>query len=244
MRLLSVDWDYFFPTKEADPEQWQLYDWGHNENWGQGLQGAIWDIRAATFLRHGYQLPTTTGEESEFWDRFTFNEGTPLYLMESHSQAATESIMDGITCVVSYDAHHDCGYSGTLAKGVRAVVDAGQVTCQDWMVAYRLRFADLEVRYPQWRLEYPEVGDASLYEPVRMSIDDGALDPRPFDRIVVARSGSWVPPWLDQRFEGFVESCPVKDVHTVQPVPIRPFDLEHAVEASRVDLQLEGGSNE
>ena len=50
--MLSIDWDFFFPTDEGG-ENWQLYDWGHNEDWPPSLQQALWLNRAEVFDRHG-----------------------------------------------------------------------------------------------------------------------------------------------------------------------------------------------
>lgn len=68
-RLLSVDWDYFFPELSFDPDKWMLYDWGHRDV-GNFFLDTLWYNRAAGFLMNNLPIPGTSGQEKRFWDRF------------------------------------------------------------------------------------------------------------------------------------------------------------------------------
>lgn len=231
-RLLSVDWDFFFPNGEGDPELWQFFDWGHNEGWPKSLLEMLWITRASAFISHGMEIPHTTGEEENFWNRFKFSPEAKLYIADSHSKAASEGVMEGVTEIWNYDAHHDCGYSeAPLAK----VFDSGTVDCSDWMLAYWILnpSTKLHVVYPKWRAEsafkaepFAEVLDEYV---VRHS-DDGLPNDLVFDKVFIARSGSWSPPWIDNKFVEFVNSCPAQGEITnwLEDNMVRDFSMDSA----------------
>jgi hypothetical protein len=89
MRILSVDWDFFFPVPNADPQLWALYDWQQGEN-PFFSSGFVWVTRATGFTMNGLPLPGTTGEEQTFWSRFRFKEDCWLWVAESHSEIANQ----------------------------------------------------------------------------------------------------------------------------------------------------------
>ena len=60
MRLLSVDWDFFFPELSFDPQKWMLYDWGHRDS-GNFFLDQLWYDRAVGFMKNDMPLPMTTG---------------------------------------------------------------------------------------------------------------------------------------------------------------------------------------
>jgi len=210
VNLLSVDWDYFFPSGEKT-DRWALWDWGHSEKWGGDLLGVIWQSRAVGFRHYDLPLPTTSGEELSFWSRFRFSADCELYVGDSHKGAVRPEISDEITAVWNYDAHADCGYSKDALKNVKENM---RVACEDWMLGYHvvngLDGSDLHVRYPKWR-DYAMTDEPT---PSLKGVDRQVDDDKPvdiiFDRIFIARSGAWVPPWLDDKWETFISDCPVQ----------------------------------
>ena len=228
MRLLSIDWDFFFPTKEEDDTEWQLYDWGHSENWSSGLQDVAWTHRAAGFLGNGFPLPGTSGEEKDFWKRFRFSKNARLFIAESHMHCASEEVRIGVTEVVNYDAHHDCGY---VDHPLVRIIEERTANCEDWMLVYSAyNGADARVIYPSWRTQGIMAADKLLISGISRAIDDGryCID-QVFDRVFIARSGAWTPPWIDKNFAEFVESCPIEYSTVIGELEmIRYFDTQEA----------------
>lgn len=114
--LLSVDWDFFFPNPfdgaRMPGENLLLWDWNKRES--PFHIETIWTSRAAGFLANGLPLPQLHPSHTIFARRFRFSPHTKLYLAESHSQAVRPEIRLGVNRVMSFDAHHDCGY-GSVA---------------------------------------------------------------------------------------------------------------------------------
>lgn len=211
MNLLVVDWDYFFPVVEhqdnADDQRWQLYDWGHSENQPIFFD-YIWVGRAAAFKQAGIDIPRTSGLERSFWERFTFSKNAQLLYADSNSQAYHERVSRHVGSgnqVWLFDAHHDSGYRGTLND----VIERGSVSCEDWTIPYYLEDADVHVRYPSWRTSAFELEPEPIVE-VERKFDDGERVPDVFHRVFVCRSSAWTPPWVDDDFQTFIDSAPLK----------------------------------
>ncbi len=185
MRLLVVDFDYFFPVPQdpGDPLA-PLFAWAHFETPYYLLEA--WEERALAFLLRGLPLPKARGWQG-FWGRFAFAPGAVLYYAESNALAFHPEVRRGVEEVVLFDAHHDAGY--------RPLGEAP--ACDDWMVFYHRQGARLRVYYPPWRdprLEpEPQVAVERLQDP-------GGAVPGVFHRVFLCRSGAFVPPWADADF--------------------------------------------
>jgi hypothetical protein len=223
-RYLVIDWDYFFPVLQPPQEGWDLFDWGHSEHHHIYLE-EIWPIRAADFLRRGLPLPGTSGEEETFWDQFEFAKGARLIVRDSNTFAYRQDLRP--QHVWLYDAHHDSGYAD---DAMQAVIDSGQVSCEDWMLAYFLRGAKLHVRYPRWKLTAFDQEPQPAVEVDRAFYDPDEKQPGAFHEVYLCRSGAWVPSWLDQPFIEFIERCPLpEDRKAVDNTALpREFSWEHA----------------
>jgi len=221
LKLLTVDWDYFFLDKlDSGEPDCLLYDWGHKET--QLFINSLWEIRASGFLRYNLPLPQTTGEDLAFWDNFQFSRGAILYYAESHSFIVDPTVRRGVTEIWSFDAHQDAGYGRELSLS--------RVTCEDWLAHYHdLGITNLHVRYPLWQKQ-------ALENEPPIPIDQKFVGPGEtsnliFDRIFICRSGAWVPSWLDGKFDNFVRACPVgKKICTEEEGKLSPrnFSLEVA----------------
>ncbi|WP_347240551.1 hypothetical protein [Thermus sp.] len=210
MRLLVVDFDYFFPVPQ-DPKDplAPLFAWAHFETPYYLLEA--WEERALAFLLRGLPLPGAQGWRG-FWGRFAFAKGAVLYYADSNALAFHPEVRQGVEEVVLFDAHHDAGYR-----------PLGEVpACDDWMVFYHRLGARLRVYYPSWR-------DPSLEPepkvPVAREVDSGGKLPGEFHRVFLCRSGAWVPPWADPDFFAFLEEAPLPRV-ALEPLGPRPLDLE------------------
>jgi len=248
MRLLTVDWDFFFyspyTAKEIRHEGdiW-LYDWGHKESPFCMYQPIIWEHRASGFIRHGRELPGLEPGWLGFWDRFQFNDGADFFVAESHLYAGTEQVLDGVTDVINFDAHHDLGYDpngNALTNHLRT----GAITCDMWGVVPLIYGAFYTWIYPPWHAG-PGEDHVRVFECVEdmgydlgVLEDDGSIEFAPFDRLYVCRSAGWMPPWLDEQFDQFVEkagiaiNCNPENIGV--DIPDREFDLERVKSQSYV----------
>lgn len=229
-RLLSVDFDYFFEEKSFDPDFWMLYDWGHRDGGNLFLE-RLWYSRAAAFKANNLELPTTTGLEKNFWDRFSFPKSTVLYYADSHVNIYNERVRKNITEVYSYDAHHDGGYQNPQddverRKAQTAWMENGKVTCEDWAFAYQyIHQIPVKVYYPAWKEWAMKAEPEPLDKYLERFVDAGEnLVGKNFHRIFVCRSGGWFPSWLDDKFDAFVKACPVKTKIPIGSIENRNFD--------------------
>jgi hypothetical protein len=232
-RLLSVDWDFFFPLPPHSSTESLHYDWGHGEC--ELLESMfVWAARATGFLHCGKELPKCEGWR-EFSKRFSFTPGARSWIMEHHCMLAEvinrywhgddpDYAGGRVIEIVSYDAHHDCGYrQGTLLSTDSTKVT---VTSENWAgIAAQFFDVRVEVIYPQWRKACNE--DKPQYQPASITYDDGGHDPIPFDGVALVRSGAWVPPWCDDQWMQFL------DTWTRGNAPLEKVPLEQVAMAPR-----------
>ncbi|MER5888088.1 hypothetical protein ABT160_30075 [Streptomyces sp. NPDC001941] len=217
-RLLVVDFDFFFHNPFeglAAPHRGDagLYDWAHAEN--HLLREVIWPIRAEEFVRAGIELPRCEGYEN-FWERFTFTSDDPLlFYADSNLHAGRLGPRDYALFdlqiaawqdVHLFDAHHDSGYPHTYGPAsFEEWAEAGEFSCEDWMLVHHANGSRLALTYPSWR---PNGDSHPPMIPVHMSVDDGGAAAVPFDAVFLCRSGSWVPSWCDEQFTQLLTAFP------------------------------------
>lgn len=216
-KLLSVDWDFFFPEPEHDPHY--LYDWGHDEKWPPALLDSIWEIRAGAFLRLGLPLPVTSGKEQGFWSRFKFSQNATLYYADSHLKIYGKEVMRDIDDVWNFDAHHDAYRSESEVRR------SGVVTCENWATVFKLSGKDVKWFYPTWKTW-------AYLDKRRTAIVTG-VDPekpftRTFDKVFLCRSGTWTPTWIEDKFWRLLDECPIGDRIPLDSMAHREFKLENA----------------
>lgn len=215
-RILSIDWDYFFPNSEP-------YDMGHSEHHGTELATLLWMNRAhCKNILTGENLLTTYVPTipSDFWKKILKNKPT-IYLAESHYRIWPLIENEMFAQVTSLDAHHDCGYK-TLNMN-KLYVD-----CSNWAaVGMKLaRIGRMDLYYPSWRIIGSEGSIKGIgHHPT--STKHGLPEPAKYTKIFVCRSGAWTPPWWDQTFQNFIREseCPVESLESVDP---RGISLEEA----------------
>ena len=257
MKLLVVDFDYFFPNPTMqDPASWTqdtqlgLWDWGHKES-ELMVSAGMWAIRAASFDRHNVPRPTVRSLES-FWDRFVLPDAQ-LLVSDSNLWAGTvDPVMyqlspeqENWSEVWLFDAHHDCGYhEGALEK----YQDDQLVNCENWMLVHQQNGAGLHVRYPLWRGTHeallqarPPSGDQYYdCEPrpvveVDRRLDIGLETFPEFDGVFLCRSGAWVPAWCDEQFEELIAAYPGEHLWVDTELPRnREWSEELVAETSKV----------
>src|SRR5260370_16166556 len=153
MRLLSVDWDYFFPDPIGGPPiALPVFVQGKCDV--EETLFKTWLARAEMYLGIAEALPQTSGEEYGFWRRFTFTSGCILFVVEHHRHAAHD-VREDISEVWNFDAHYDAGgYED---------VPVDQYGDGNWLMAYGGE-VDRHVRYPSWKTSVFEEELATLIE--------------------------------------------------------------------------------
>jgi len=211
MRMLSIDWDYFF----ADLA-WM--DWGHNES--ALMLELIWTTRvdslnlktresALDYVLPNLKLLYGGDGDKGFLERVLAKEcerNLRLFVAESHVELLrwldsyklrqSEEIW-----ISNYDQHHDCGYSD---------MPSGSYDCGAWAKgAYDIgKLNQYYLHYPAWRKDQPERSDRELKKRMKgFGVWDFAIkDPKRFDAVFICRSGGWTPPWCDADFIRFVST--------------------------------------
>lgn len=207
LRLLSIDWDYFFPDPIGGPPVFlQVFRAAKLDPQATLLK--TWRARIDMYLASGKHIPETSGQEAGFWKRFTFAPESSLFTAESHHFAADPKGRDNVSEIWNFDAHHDAGYEDA---------PDGKYDDGNWLMAYP-RDVEKHVRYPSWKHWVFEEEPRTLTE-VHRQFDDGKQIEGDFDRVFICRSGEWVPPWIDDTYREFVASCPMPATHSWPLMP-------------------------
>jgi hypothetical protein len=186
MKMLSVDWDYFYPSSE-----W--YDWGAYEE-NPIFFEFIWNTRASAVHTDGTSVidhMKPTGH-LEFWDKVLTGPPIILCIAESHKDALEIMGQFRGVEVHNYDAHHDLGYRKNP-----------KYDCGSW--AYhglkRKVFSKYKLIYPEWRKHEDEAKPAwtKKFEITK------EITPDEYDIVFICRSGCWTPAWYDHEWLKFVE---------------------------------------
>jgi hypothetical protein len=238
VKLLTIDFDYFFPMPHDDVMEFvTYYDWGHSESWGGDFGDMMWFTRASTFYRGGKELPQVTDEWRTFAERFTFNEeyGATLIVANSHVYGAADGYGElwrpgEIDEVWLFDAHHDSGYGHGYGVG-----KSDNITCENWLAYFTNHGAETHVRYPRWHTSWHDVDREPDVPPTSRTIDIGTNKIGvEFDVVMLARSDAWVPPWCDAAWSAFVDSfvdaTGADEIMSADDSyrEIRPFDYQAA----------------
>jgi hypothetical protein len=186
--MLTVDWDYFVPE---DPF---IHDFGHRENlmflqWVWGTRTSFIDDIVAT------------DDHKNFWSEIQKNNtltGNVVNASESHLEAYRVAVDSQHHTIVTVDAHHD----------VWPYVDSDtevKIECGSWL---RFWLDSNTARRAYWVCADYNREYAEDHGHERLALVDSLDDIRDFvfSTTHVCRSGCWTPPWLDYRFQAFVNS--------------------------------------
>jgi len=210
-RILSIDWDYFV---EEDP----MLDMGHRES--ALFLTTMWAIRCQLPGTGGFgdlerMLPFRGPEPEEFFADYLGHikvDGHMQYVCTAESHSALPKWADGNwpneqLDIINVDAHHDILYG--MIDQAQANDQAG-FNCGSWaghlMAGGRVR--SYTQVYPAWRKKFPEGIPDELRLWVRkcgvkLKLQDAPWTScrRRIDGVFLARSGCWVPPIYDAKFD-------------------------------------------
>ncbi len=200
LNLLAIDWDFFFPMPPYNSLEYvRDYDWGSKE--ALFFVTTVWQARAAVFLQHNPPvLPGTSGVEDGFWSKIHLVPDAEVFISESDAMTGTSLVRRDVGQVVLMDAHHDSGYNGSLRQK--------ELTCDNWMRQYQA--AKRLLIYPHWRPSEDVGTPDQAITTVQWGdpVAEYTLQNTVFDRVHIARSGAWTPPWNDEKLVQFIEACP------------------------------------
>lgn len=185
LKVLSIDWDYFFP----DPS-W--FDWSHNEE-SSLLYEMVWATRPGTHnLKTGARAVNAFVPDRAlldgFWDRTIVPDHLifKLVIAESHKTLGEELLKMGLTYdITNFDQHHDMGYD-----------ERPEMDCGNWAkhVLKACPGSTYRVVYPPWRKGEPEGSrKVPTSKPRRVAPDI----------LFICRSSCWTPSWADEEWLKF-----------------------------------------
>lgn len=165
-----------------------------------------------------------------------------LYYADSHVNIYRPEIYNGISDVYNFDAHHDAGYVGSdldRQKRQDAFIERGQVTCEDWAVAFQLLHEiNVTVLYPKWKT-WAMTGEPNPAVDITRIIDiEEMFVNKNFHRIFVCRSGGWSPSWLDDQFDQFIAACPVATKINLDGMVNRQWDQKRLEEETAMQIKV------
>lgn len=228
--LLVVDWDYFFLNKLEwgyfNDDDMLLYDWSHSEC--ELYKTIIWPSRGANFIRNDLPLPDVDIPEN-WWDRFNIADDSLLEVSDSNVYSGMVNGYETYDHVWLFDAHHDL----YKIKTPEQLTGWKSMTCEDWMFSHYLRGSKLHWRWPKLHREGRAMrSDIPKWVGCDARRDDmGRIDMQ-FDAVSICRSGCWVPPWCDEQFVHFYQSCPVAEIVEVEETNPREYKKELGILAN------------
>jgi len=191
MKVLSIDWDYFFP----DTIQ---FDWAHRE--APFFMEDLWALRVSnkSILTHKYALDVMQPDKKllkNFWVKVCPKE--PCYLGITESHLDLFHILKGWKDVEIYnfDAHHDL-YYGTLPKKPECGSWAGHALQKKIVSRYT-------IIYPPWRENFSGLSPFDWGEKVIEMFEIPDRLPE-FDVVFICRSSAWTPSWSDDKWLKFI----------------------------------------
>lgn len=178
-RILSIDWDYFFPDS-------QCYDWSHCEK--DVYLNVIWNFRVNDININTKKpafdeyIPTIP---ANFWD--ICDNTKELLIAESHASILSIPYIEN-SIITNIDAHHDRGYGKDK-----------EINCGNWGLTKKIKKYCLY--YPLWR----NTNDEGGWDRKPDQINYGLPAPAEYDCIFICRSGCWTPPWYDNKFRQWID---------------------------------------
>lgn len=191
MKILSIDWDFFFPDAS-------VYDWGHREE--PLFFEVIWSIRAGARSLISQERAVDKFKIDEwlyqnFWSFVCVKKPGQLIITESHKDIYQflEMSLDKST-VFNLDAH--CDMYDTEKE----------IHCGNWASnavekKYITRFSQ---NYPYWRQSDVEEHKIASRFKAEIGIGVPSLGGHRFDLIFICRSSAWTPTWADDKWIEFI----------------------------------------
>ncbi|HHW68582.1 arginase [Defluviitalea raffinosedens] len=214
--LLSIDWDYFIYSSK--------YYWGYYSENKKNLID-LWYKRYIQGKARGEDIQKAfhlSYEFYTFWSKikkkFKFVKDIRVYVSDSHTMSYEIAHQNNCKTVYLFDFHADLGYGGFLS------LDA-EVNCSNWLgklLKERL-INKAVIFYSPHTIEKPE-----YFQSLNRIYNIRYYDFDNFNQCVVVaaihicRSGTWTPPWFDDKFIQFIDGLGLS--YEIVECPERKWD--------------------
>lgn len=225
--LLTIDWDFFIPIKES---------WCGSYIENSRYINKIWYRRYLEEKRYGVNISKSVDVApwtSSFWNKlqknFVIDENTKLYVSDSHKLCYNIAKENNCKTVYSFDAHSDLGYAGLQSFNF-------EVNCANWL-GKLLNDKIIEkagIIYSPYTFEDKrDFNDINKKFNIKyINLEDVTSKPH-ISTIHICRSGAWTPPWLDGKFNNFVEQIDLD--YRIINCPKRTWNVKNLNLASIID---------
>lgn len=210
MRVISVDWDYFF--SDGAP-----FDWSHNEEQAFCYE-MIWHMRcsARNLMTREKAVDVFHPDQNllnKFWDKVLVGKFHSTFITESHYDLYRILKRNRNIEIWNFDAHHDCGYAKKKAAD-----------CGNWAQKLGKKIKSFHQIYPAWRKDNPEPSPLRNPDTIQYEIPE----PIKADVIFICRSSCWTPSWSDDRWLEFIKPMSEDCVSVPFVMKTRHPNLEEA----------------
>lgn len=228
--LLSIDWDYFICSQ-------QEVRWSYIENKknliNQWYKRYIQSKMQGKDIKKSFKL---SKDLNTFWEQikkhFQFTKDTKAYVSDSHALSYDIARNNGCNVVYLLDAHADLGYGNLSSLSF-------EVNCANWLgkLLENNYIKEANIIYSPYTSEKPDYfkqlnSKFSIRYPALNDLDTGIE----VSAVHICRSGAWTPPWLDRKFNQFVEALgiPYKTI----ALPERKWDPKNMSFSDQIDYLL------
>ena len=227
MNILDVDFDFWV---REDPR----WGWDHYEGDAESTE-ILWGMREEDYPEALSRILSTEDVSPLlFWEHLqgrgmTFAPGAEARVASSHKtigQYLADTLPDEEEHTVYHlDAHHDILYGPHALHCATYGEGKGKprMSCGNWLLLlpYEKRIGEVHIVYPLWRKEegFQETSDLNRSQCEQLLhgqttlhwtyIDEVSFQDVQIDLVTVAHSPEWVPPRMDELFEGFLDACPI-----------------------------------
>ncbi|MFU0784463.1 arginase [Clostridium sp.] len=213
--LLSIDWDYFIPIEQ---------NWSGSYIENKENMMFIWYKRYFDSMKRGINIEKSIKVERDLnvflkiiRKYIKFKNNIKMYVSDSHKYSYDIAKANKCENVINFDAHSDLGYGGMESLKF-------EVNCANWLGKL---FKDniinrASIVYSPYTLE-----EESEFKEINSKfnikyIKEDSLPNIEVDSIHLCRSGSWTPPWLDEKFNSLIALFNIP--HKIIDCPTRNWD--------------------
>jgi len=175
-------------------------------------------------------------EVDTFWEkikkRFQISKDIKVYVSDSHALSYDVAKENDCRIVYLFDSHADLGYGGLTSLNF-------EVNCSNWLgkLLKDKLIKEANIIYSSYTTEKPEHFKPmnSIYN-VRYLDYNGLNENIKVDIIHICRSGAWTPPWLDDKFNQFIDDlgipCEIADC------PARKWDTMNISFSDQINYMM------
>lgn len=200
--ILSIDWDFFFPSIAE-------YDWQMDES-REIYYESIWLFRWGNRSVFSYSNLEKRKKVNQvmhpnqkllknFWPNviplsYLFNnKKLIIYIVDSHSKIKDLIKEDKSYIIYNFDQHHDMFYHNKM-----------KLCCDNWGWIFKDNISQYHLFYPNWREEETESNISRVKKhitSINYGLPNELITP---DYIFICRSSCWTPPWSDKQWANFI----------------------------------------